>query len=168
MKLFKSPSSCYNDLGKVSLRMWREVHESGDLNRLALKGKPTDKQIKKAWHKLNNQFLEMYGLDNDTKEVIKLRFRFASALAEYLSTGNSSQKMEVKLLQEDIEANNKKSGEKVEFIEIIASVEQALQFQIDEDKTTVTKFYSYLKQIKKQGQRQKEQFNTLKNGKKNI
>ena len=155
MKLFKSPSLCYNELGGVSLKVWREVHESGDLRGLALKGNPTNQELQKAWHTLNNQFLQMYGFDNDTKEVIKLRFRFATALADYLATGNSSQKMEVKLLQEDIEANNKKSGEKVEFIEIIASVEQALQFQIDEDKTTVTKFYSYLKQIKKQGQRQK-------------
>ena len=159
----KRESVFCESLGKTSLKIWREVHESGDLSKLVIEGEPTEEEKVQAWHKLNNEFLKNYGLDRETKKIINLRFRLAKAMVDYLSSGNSSFYMEVKLLREDIKAFNGKSEESKQFIEIIAEVEQVLSFQIDEEKTTVAKFFSYIKQIKSQNKKQKENLKGTKN-----
>ncbi len=154
----------YNSLSMVTVRTWREVHETGDLSKLQISGSIKPSELQKCWHKLNNEFLKEYGLDKDTKRLLKLRFQLASAMVDYMITGKSAFHMESKLLRADIEAHNKKAGKGLAFIEVVAMVERTLGFQIDEDKTTVKKFYSYLKQIKEQSRRQQEKINTLKNG----
>ena len=166
MRFFKTPPRYFEELGRVSIRIWREIHESGDLSLLCTEGTPDKEGMEKAWHKLNNEFLEVYGLDRKTKEMLKLQYRLAEAMAKFLSTGDRSYNMEVKLLQEDIIGHKKTSGEGATFIEVIAMVEQTMGFQIDEDTTTVKKFYSYIKQIKQQAKKQQEQLNKFKNGKK--
>ena len=168
MRLFKRRTRYFEDLGKVSLRTWREVHETGDLTKLVISGTPEPKKLQEAWHNLNNQFLKVYGLDKNTKQSFKLKYNFARAMVEYLATGEKSYKMELKILREDIELQKKKEGKHVPFIEIIAMVEEVFGFQIDEDKTTVTKFYSYLKQIKHKNEKQQRQIKESRNGKKNI
>ena len=141
------PVVFYDDIKTTPIAIWIAIHESGQLSNLCISGKPTPEQTVKAWHKINNQYLKRFGLDKNVRKLIKLRKKQNIAMANYLATGNRKYEMDADVIGVDLE-NMKTDDEKVPFSEITTIIEKHFGIPIDENETSIEKYYSRLKQVR--------------------
>jgi hypothetical protein len=130
----------------------------GNIKAIVKKGDCEDVfALNRAWHVLNNSYIQRFGVDKEAKKVIDLRMRYAMTMADYLATGDKFYQMEQKILEVDIKMQNN-VGAKTDagFMDIITAVEKHFGFQIDTKITTVEKFYSYLKSMRKESEKLKK------------
>lgn len=151
----KAKYEAWDDIKTMPFHLWRKIHETGDIKYLIKKGNPNVEQLKLSWHNIHNQYLSKYGLDNKTKRMLEKRKRLAVYINKYLATGDRVYEMEVDILTKEIEKDNEGKGKGQDYSEITASIEKYFGFQVNENKTSVDKYYSYLALMKRDSDRLK-------------
>jgi hypothetical protein len=166
--LRRKSNAYFESLSELPFVIWRKIHETGSLELLIRErnANPTRGELVKAWHKINNDYLTRFGLDRKTIRIIEKRKALAIALATYLETGDRRFEMEADLLKAEIEQENSQESKKASFDDLVSQVERFFGFQIDENETTASKFYTYVGQLKQESERikNKQIKNTLSNG----
>ena len=122
----KASNDYFESLSELPLIVWRKIHETGSLELLIKKRNATvtAEELVKAWHKINNDYLSKFGLDQRTLSIIQKRKSLAIALASYLETGDRSFEMEADLLSSEIQQENSQETKKASFDDLISQVER--------------------------------------------
>jgi len=145
----------WDDISTMPFFYWRKIHETGEADYVVKKGKAEEKDIRKAWHEIHNQYIKKYGLDNKTKLFLQKKKRLATYINKYLSTGNRVYEMEVDIMRKEFEQDAEGKDEVQDYTTITSNIEKYFGFQIDEMNTSVDKYYSYLSLMKKEAQKLK-------------
>jgi uncharacterized protein YxjI len=137
----------WDSLEEMPCYYWIQIHKTGDLMQLLKSGQPYASEVKKAWHKLNNEYLSTYGMNEKNKRVYYLRKRIIQNLCDYLITGDRRYEMEADILKVELEGETE--GEKaVNYGRITTMIEKYFGFQINTMETSTAKYLDYLEVIK--------------------
>ena len=130
------------------------IHERGDLRYLyrsvdsdRLKGSVPDE---KHWRVLYDQYLAEFGINDKYREYMEKRKEIALKQCDMVLTGDKTLATFIEIEQMELrDMINEK--ETMNFMEIIAALEKHLGFVLDPKRTTVMKYYTYLRAIERYG-----------------
>ena len=111
------------------------------------------------------QYIEFIGVNDSYKQLIEAKKALAIALIDYHTTGDKQYLNFINIHEEEIrilEKDNSTGAERDEY-DLIVSIERVLKVQIDENKCSTKKFFSYLKQAREEQERL-EALNSKENG----
>jgi hypothetical protein len=141
---------CYNSIEELPIWNWFKVFETNELKHIIIEGVVEDTILKDTWNKLFSEYIDIFGLDDNLVSHIKHEKKMVLLELEYAIKRRASDLFKIEL---EIENTKEKQSEKVQsdFMQVIAQVENALNRNINEKKISVRKFYTYLKQLQKNG-----------------
>lgn len=132
---------------------WWHLHRTNDLHWIMVdhKVKLTKKSMKalyEMYEKLNDEFINEFGFTDEFKEYIEKKREIEILKLDLMISGDKTietfieiAELELKKLSSEFEGAN--------FMDIKASLDKAMGFQIDPKKTSVHEYYSYIKFAKK-------------------
>ena len=141
---------CYNSIEELPIWNWFKVFETNELKHIIIEGVVEDTILKDTWNKLFSEYIDIFGLDDNLVSHIKHEKKIVLLELEYAIKKKASDLFKIELEMLKVQ---EKQSEKVQsdFMQVIAQVESALTRNIDEKKISVRKFYTYLKQLEKNG-----------------
>lgn len=146
-----SSGVCYNSIEELPIWNWFKVFETNELKHI-IKGEGVveDSILKENWNKLFSEYIDIFGLDDNLVSHIKHEKKLVLLQLEYAIKKRPSDLFKIELALTNVK---EKQSEKVksDFMQVIAQVENALERNINERKISVRKFYTYLKQLEKNG-----------------
>lgn len=130
---------------------WFKIHQTNNLTylrRTPLKEFEENPHLRKIWFKLNDEFLQRFGLTEDFKKLIRLKKQRISQLMDYVLKDEPFKLTEAELTT--VEINELiGNGDGVTDEETIFIIEEQLGFKMDVKKLTVVEYYNYLEFINK-------------------
>lgn len=145
----------YNTIEDLPLYNYGKILSSHDLRYLihdidifdlpALKEQEW-KELMKAWEDLNAQIIDYVGISVEYKNILQLERDIALLEIEKIIKEDDSLETIIELKR--IELNTIKPQTKQTIDESIIILERHYKMQIDEKKTSVKKYFAYLKHIK--------------------
>lgn len=140
----------YNDLD-LPICVWNKVCKDGNISHLLLAKcnmtKKLSQALNNAWMNICNQHFEEFKEMYDNYIAIKQRELLIAKLIikKILQKDESIQTL---IDIHTLKLNGlKKNGVKNDFMQSVMFIEKNYHFQIDENKTSTRKFYSYLKSL---------------------
>ena len=141
---------CYNSIEELPIWNWFKVFETSELKHIIKKGEVDESILKEKWQELFSEYVDIFGLDDNLVSHIKHEKKVVLLQLEYAIKKKASDLFKIEL--EMLKAKEKQSDKvQSDFMQVIAQVENALTRNIDEKKISVRKFYTYLKQLEKNG-----------------
>ena len=151
MNLFRrkkeKPAEFYNSI-KDCVQIWIDIHEKGTLEPLIKSGTASNEELRLQWHKLNNEFIQKFGIEPRAKRLIETRKRLCLELAGYLATGDKNREMNADILKKELEEDSSEGTGKAYFSDITATLEEFIGFRIDTKEVSIEMYYTYLERIK--------------------
>lgn len=145
----------YESIDVINLWRWRKAM-SGDLTycRIDLE-KGTEEEDLKAWDRLRDEDVEIFGLGAAYEEIIELQIQIALLQCEYVESGTTFMLNEINSLKTELKDILDRP---IEFgiDECIIYLSKWLSFHFDEKVRTVKEFRTYLKTYHKEAERLEE------------
>lgn len=142
----------YQDVDELPLFNFKKIIETKDLKYL-LKDentKPTLQELETAWTLINEQVSSISGIADHYQKWLLLHIDLENLQLDLLATRDKSLITEINIKLKQIERMQKQFDQSGgNFDEQIAAVELFFKFHIDEQKTTVKRFFNYLNLMKK-------------------
>jgi len=161
----------YRTIKRLPVERWQEVHDTGDLDWL-FKTDDGDKisfegfhwwglrrlwiigqrmGLLELWAKLYDEHIDKFGLDKDYRRSLEKRIDIAILQGERIITGERF--LETMIAIETVDLDEMGDGlggssESYNFMECIAVIEKYFGKDVDPLKTSVLKYYTYLKMMK--------------------
>ena len=150
IKFLENSGICYNSVEELPIWNWFKVFETNELKHIIKKGVVDNSILKEKWQELFSEYIDIFGLDENLISHIKQEKKIVLLELEYAIKKRPSDlfKIELEILKSKEKQSNKVQSD---FMLVIAQVEGALKRNIDEKKISVRKFYTYLKQLDKDG-----------------
>jgi hypothetical protein len=159
-KLFykKEKKQAYKSIKKLPISVWWDITENGNFNGLVIDGKYSEIELYNIYLDLLQEYYDHFGTSETHEAFINAKMNYALKLAKWISTQNGTDKMFLEMSLIDFrEATPIKdqNESKQSLSQAIAIIEENF-FQVDEDKLSVYKFYSYQKRIADKFEAQKQ------------
>jgi hypothetical protein len=138
----------YERLADLPIQKWIDLNDTGDRGLLLISGIATKKQIDKAWHNINNEYLQKFGLNEDINRTMKTKKEINLNLSKFLETGDRHYEMEAKLLQNELLEENKGS-KTFNWNDLTTDIERFMGFSLDLDVVSTEKYYGYANKLEK-------------------
>lgn len=158
----------YNSIDTLPIAIWFKVSETKDLKHLIISGKPKDAHLAKCWFDIMSEYIELFGLNEDYKELIEARQNLILSEIQYALTKDRTElnfiqmyKVDVKIIEDRMNMSSSKSDS----FKLIASVEKYLGFKINEQSLSTRKFYNYIEISKDEYKKHRLEQIRRKNGK---
>lgn len=146
---------CYNNIDTLPLYNYKKIIEEGEKRYLLKLPDYTElpnvkeNEIQALWEAIQNQLIDTFGISEKYKELLRLenqilRIKLKAAIEEDRSLLTIAEVKEIQL-KKNIQAQEKT----ISIDDMIIAIELKLKVSIDEQKTTVKKFYKYLQLISK-------------------
>jgi len=142
----------FNSIDELPIWNWWKVAETSNLAYLQ-KADKYDKEdyslvAYTLWNKLQNEYLEVFGITEDFRQILALKKKWINKKTDYLITGDRFNLTEIDIIEAEInETMNEKI--KVNKEDTIIVLEQKLSFPLDEKKLSVKKYYNYINHFSK-------------------
>lgn len=163
-RLFKTKTGIlYSNIKEISIVDFWAIQE-GHIDYIIKSGNLEDfseKELTKAYYNLMDDYYEYFNREDETINRMRKEYEYALILADYIKTQDPISRMELELLQVEIEEDKKlendkyKPRKKQDLSEFITYLEYMYSFQMSEDMTAYT-FYSRLKNIRNNINNKKE------------
>ena len=140
----------YSSIDTLPLWNYQQIIDKDDLSYLLKLDDYLEKpnididKLQQTWDVINCEIIDTFGITDKYRVILKLeheivKFRLKAAV-ESDKTLETVADIKEKELKQQLEQNKT-----MKIDELIAVIETNFKFQLDEHKTTVKKFYSYLK-----------------------
>lgn len=143
----------YDDIEELPIRLWFKINKTNDYSLLIKKGKATTMECGQAWEKLMAQYVEEVGVGETYKELIDARRKLAMSQIDYHVTGDEFHLNFIRIHEEEVKSLELETTGDYDNYDTIISIERLLNIQIDENKCSVKKFFTYLKEAKAESER---------------
>ena len=164
----------FEGLNELPIWNWHQAIKTGELAWL-LKGYPSGEvhqyikdggaelqvELVGQWQKLNNEFVDTFGISDRHKSALLKRRKILKMKLEALTSGDKSKNTLVRREEAMLEALIAPS-EKANFERTLASVQKWGGFNINHHETSVIMFHTYLQMMDEEAQRLKEQAAKMK------
>lgn len=151
----RNNAELHDNIKEITIRDFWNVQE-GDVTSLIKKGNVldfTEKQLEKGYFNIMDNYYEFFNREDETISRMRKEYEYAMILADYIKTQDSITRMELELLEVEIDEDKKMEKDKYtprkkeDLSEFITYLEYMYSFSIEEN-ITAYKFYSYLKNLK--------------------
>lgn len=146
---------CYTSIDELPVFYWRKINETNNLSFLirsdiiSLNKKQPSRINKiilsKLWEQLYNEYLKMFGFSESYLEIFKKINERETWRCRMIIEDNKSFKNFINICDVELDAMQKSNSEGINFYEAKAFIESSIHIQIDEIKTSVAQFYTYIK-----------------------
>ena len=149
MRLFKKKLQFFENLEEMPIFNWYNLPEWGDYNLLLKKGKnlhnkSNHKQFEDVYLKLMQEYIDRYGVQNDTDMLFSYLRRKTDLTCQLILGGRKSLQNEIKLLEVEILAlTPKETKDGGTLYDSLAGLSKFMGFDIKAKKTSVVKYKSY-------------------------
>ena len=131
---------------------WNKIHETGDLKYLLIaddykdiEGQNTEENSD-LWMELYQQYIDEFGVHADYERLIKKKQQLTARIAEYIATGDRFKLNKIHITELEIKSMTD-DKEPQKFHEVITTLDEFFNRDIDPKVLTVKKYYSYIKRI---------------------
>jgi hypothetical protein len=151
----------HTSIDTLPILNWRKIHATRDytwlyLTKVERVGKYTNAALKRQWERVYDGYIERFGLSAHYLKMIDKFKEIAQLKVERMQTGDRKLNTFIKIAELELAEIEKGDGlPEVDFYESKSHVEQQIGFALDQTKTTVAEYYSHIKVLKEQNQRQK-------------
>lgn len=135
----------YSDIYSLPISVFLRVSKTQRLELLSLSGRHNEKDLRRAWRNVLNQYISEFGISSDYRAYLELKAQSINLWHDVFLKGQKHKEILAKIKDEQareiISATNKPKGE------LVAFVSKKMGFRIDPQTVSVYEFYSYLKSI---------------------
>lgn len=103
--------------------------------------------LNELWAKIYDQYIELYGFSETFLEILNKEKEIALIRCELIESGDNIFYTHEEIAIQELEALQNKNIGTHNYNETIAAIDNILGTQIDEFKTSVARFYGYIKMI---------------------
>lgn len=126
----------FNSIEDLPIWNWWKIAETGNLIYLhkleEYEGKE-DYNLIELWNKLQNQYLEEFGITEEFRKILSLKKKWINKKVEFLTTGERFKLTEIDIIESDI--NETMEGKvKVDKDDTVIMLEQKLSRELDPKK----------------------------------
>lgn len=143
--------SKYTELCDLPVKVWFEVHKTGDVSKLATEGlELKDKVLKslsKKWVSLIDEWIKRFDFSDDFKEDLAIQTEIALMQADYIITGKKYLLVHIEIEKEKLKAGKKKVEEPKDIESILAKMSKYYGFKLTSRDLMTDEYYAYLNSI---------------------
>ena len=148
LKKLKGKYLRYDSIENIPIGVWDKIHINNDLTLLAKnqeQKKFKTNVLVNAWEKINDEFLEEFGLPEEFERQLDLKRRAAEFQAKYIIEGKRHYLTHAEITLSEI--SNFSQRKKIKLGETLSLLMKHYQFKIDEKTTTVKEYFHLAKTI---------------------
>ena len=142
----------YNSIETLPIWNWHKISETGNLiylHRLEDYDGKKDYSLINLWNKLQNEYLDEFGITRDFEAVLTLKKRWINVKSNFLLTGDRFLLNEIDEIEIDIK-DTIDTKIAVDKDDTVIMLEQKLSRELDPMKISVKKYYKYINHFSKQ------------------
>lgn len=130
---------------------WQKIHETGELSWLFNKRVKIDNttELELVWANIYDEYLHIFGLSNDFKEVLELKKSIAIQKADYIIKEDRVLLNYIAVDEERLKSLYEKTKGGADFRESLIHIEKMQSIKINTKKITVADYYNYLRWLNK-------------------
>lgn len=138
---------CYDSIDNLVIGLWVKIHKTGDLTLLSKekKTKYSFAELLKAWEKINDEYLESFGLSEEQEYVLRERRMAAIEKANYIINGMTHHLTHAEVHEQNANFNPIKV-EGTNIVQNMARLTKHYGVRLKENELTVREYYTYLKE----------------------
>jgi hypothetical protein len=140
----------FNSIDELPIWNWWKIAETGNLIYLHRENDYTkeDYSLVSLWNELQNEYLDVFGITEEFRQMLHLKKKWINAKADYLVTGERFKLTELDIIESDME-NVMESKVVVNKDDTIITLERKLGRELDPKKISVKKYYNYINHFSK-------------------
>lgn len=135
----------YTSIDEISIYNWRKIIEKQEYSYVLKSGKASDEKCKEAFGLLYNEYVDTFGLNTAYVDIIELQNEILIYKIDIVANGELWKKAHLQLAENKLKT--KLEAKQINSSEVTVHIEKHMGFQIDEHKTSVLKYYNYLKAL---------------------
>ncbi len=135
----------WQSIEEMPIHNWIQICETGDLKYCYKKGGRVSPTLEEHWLKLQQQYIDEFGLDENYKQQLRLKKELAILNCDIVITKDKFLNNLVKIKEAEILAITSKEAFK--FYEVKDYIEKYKGYRIDPNTTTVIEWYYSLKNM---------------------
>ena len=142
----------YNSIETLPIWNWHKISETANLiylHRLEDYDGKKDDSLIKLWDKLQDEYLDEFGITRDFEAVLTLKKRWINTKSNFILTGDRFLLNELDEIEIDLKDANQEK-EITDKDETILLIEQQMGFPIDEKKMSVKKYFKTINYLSRQ------------------
>lgn len=112
--------------------------------------KGTEEEDSKQWEKLQNQYLERFGLPEDYQKYLRLQVNKAKAQLEYVITGKRFELNKITAIDFKINALTNKNSEEISIQKMLNHLSKMQGYTLTQYNTTVSQYFELIDTLQKQ------------------
>ena len=110
----------------------------------------TEEEDSKQWEKLQNQYLERFGLPEDYQKYLRLQVNKAKAQLEYVITGKRFELNKITAIDFKINALTNKNSEEISIQKMLNHLSKMQGYTLTQYNTTVSQYFELIDTLQKQ------------------
>lgn len=146
----KENKQMYKSIKDLPIKVWFEFNE-GIFENIVIKGKFNNIEIMNKYLELVQEYYNSFGTSNEYKAFVKKKLDYAKKLCEYLKKQDGTSKMWLEICKVELEDLTPKGNKDSSLDDYMVSIENYYKFQINSETISTYKFYTYLKNMQKNG-----------------
>lgn len=158
---FSKEIEMWTSIDRFPIYNFHQTLKTGDL-RFTIKNKISNKKlvknfvkIEKNWEALYDQYLEHFGLAKEHMRKMELEDKIAKLTIDRWLKDEKSLETIIQIEKNKLNELTNKKQKSTSFEEDIAVIEKYMTFGLDTEKLSVKRFYTYIKLMKKDGEKNK-------------
>lgn len=112
--------------------------------------KGTEEEDSKQWEKLQNQYLERFGLPEDYQKYLRLQVNKAKVQLEYVITGKRFELNKITAIDFKINALTNKNSEEISIQKMLNHLSKMQGYTLTQYNTTVSQYFELIDTLQKQ------------------
>ena len=155
MQLFgnlKPKYDYYSSIDNLPIKLWIEIHKTGDITLLAKKNKSKYKLLflYEAWKNINDEYLDAFGLSEELEYSLQQKRMAAIEKANYIITGMTHHLTHAEIHEQN--SNFSKSNkDAVDVYTNLARLTKIYNVRLQAQKVTVREYYTFIKEANNGG-----------------
>lgn len=110
----------------------------------------TEQEDIKQWEKLQNQYLERFGLPEDYQKYLRLQVNKAKSQLEYVITGKRFELNKITAIDFKINALTNKNSEEISIQKMLNHLSKMQGYTLTQYNTTVSQYFELIDTLQKQ------------------
>lgn len=110
----------------------------------------TEEEDSKQWEKLQNQYLDRFGLPEDYQKYLRLQVNKAKAQFEYVITGKRFELNKITAIDLKINALTNKNSEEISIQKMLNHLSKMQGYTLTQYNTTVSQYFELIDTLQKQ------------------
>lgn len=140
----------YESIDEMFLNAWIKCNNEDLRYTRRELDKGTEEEDSKQWEKLQNQYLERFGLPEDYQKYLRLQVNKAKAQLEYVITGKRFELNKITAIDFKINALTNKNSEEISIQKMLNHLSKMQGYTLTQYNTTVSQYFELIDTLQKQ------------------